>query len=142
MSKIHETKVVRNMMQPFFLACTFAWALIALGSANAEETNDALPAIAQTLATDDTVGNCVRTNRIRRTRILDDQTIILDMAGGDNLVMHLKYRCPQLSFHDFFSYEPTLGQLCAELDHIVTRAGFHCDIGSFSLYKDEDKAKS
>lgn len=94
------------------------------------------------IAADETVGNCVRTSRIRRTRILDDSTILLQMAGGDDLLMHLKYRCPQLSFHDFFSYEPTLGQLCAELDHIVTRAGFHCDIGSFSLYKPDDNIES
>ncbi|WP_348652140.1 DUF6491 family protein [Iodidimonas sp. MBR-55] len=75
---------------------------------------------------------CVSIDQISRSDIIDDQTILLKMLRGDDLLMHLKYSCPQLAFHDFFSYEPTMGQLCAEIDHIMTRAGFSCEIGSFS----------
>ncbi|GER01873.1 hypothetical protein JCM17845_24960 [Iodidimonas gelatinilytica] len=81
---------------------------------------------------EESVGNCVSTRQISATHILDDRKILLEMREGADIVMHLKYQCPQLKFHDYFSYESTLGQLCAELDQITTRAGFHCDIGGFS----------
>lgn len=82
-------------------------------------------------------GNCVRVRQIWRTRVLDDERVLLLMRGGPDLVMHLKHRCPQLAFHDFFSYEARLGQLCVQIDHIVTRAGFHCGIERFSVYQPE-----
>lgn len=86
-------------------------------------------------AGDDAVGNCVRVRDIRASKILDDRRVLLEMRSGPALVMMLKRPCPQLAFHDYFSYEARLGQLCAEIDHIVSRAGFMCDIGSFALHK-------
>lgn len=82
------------------------------------------------------VGNCIRVGDIRRSRVLDDRAILFDLAGGRRVLMRLKYRCPQLAFHGYFSYRATLGQLCAELDHIVTRAGNHCQIADFSIWRD------
>ncbi len=135
------------MIHPIVSVFALIGFLTAIGMVKASETNDILPTssvpvTAQADRADESIGHCVRTNRIRQTRILDDQTILLEMAGDSTLVMHLKHRCPQLSFHGFFSYEPTLGQLCAELDHIVTRAGFHCDISHFSLYEKDNETKS
>ncbi len=80
------------------------------------------------------VGNCIRVRQIRNTKVIDDSAVILEMAGGRTLLMRLKYPCPQLAFHDYFSYEATLGLLCAEIDHIVSRAGAHCQIGGFEIY--------
>lgn len=81
---------------------------------------------------DTDIGSCIRVNAIRRSHIVDDSTVLLEMRGNRLIRMTLVGRCPQLRFHDFFSYEPHLGQLCAELDKIVTRAGFHCPIAGFS----------
>lgn len=125
------------------VSLTIALPLLALITAMAvADTDKSATDSPLRLLAEESVGNCIRTSHIRRTRIVDDSTILLEMASGPDLLMHLKYSCPQLSFHDFFSYEPTLGQLCAELDHIVTRAGFHCDIGGFSLYKPDDDAET
>lgn len=81
------------------------------------------------------VGNCIRVGDIRRSRVLDDSSVLFDLAGGRRVLMRLKYPCPQLAFHGYFSYQATLGQLCTELDHIVTRAGNHCPIGDFSIWR-------
>jgi len=78
------------------------------------------------------IGNCVVVDRIDASRILDDETIRLDIAGGPPVMMHLARRCPQLRFHGFFTYEPTFGQLCAAIDSVVTRAGERCEIAGFS----------
>jgi len=84
------------------------------------------------------VGSCIRVNDIRTSHIVDDSTILLEMRGKRLILMHLTGRCPQLRFHDFFSYEARLGQLCAELDEVVTRAGFHCPIANFSALDPAD----
>jgi len=81
---------------------------------------------------DHEIGNCIVVSEIANSRILDDETIRLEMREGSAVLMHLDKRCPQLRFHDFFSYEPTLGQLCAAIDRIVTRAGGSCAIAAFS----------
>lgn len=86
-------------------------------------------------ADDGQVGNCIRVSDIRRSRVLDDESVLFDLAGGRRVLMRLKYSCPQLAFHGYFSYEATLGQLCAELDQIVTRAGNHCPIADFSTWR-------
>lgn len=78
------------------------------------------------------IGNCIAVSEITGSRILDDETILLEMGTGPDVLMHLEDPCPQLRFHDFFSYQPTLGQLCAAIDRIVTRAGASCEIGGFS----------
>ncbi len=89
------------------------------------------------------VGNCIRVRQIRDTKVIDDRSVILEMAEGRTLLMRLKYPCPQLAFHDYFSYEATLGLLCAEIDYIVSRAGAHCQIGGFEIYAPpEDDAGS
>ncbi|RMD88846.1 MAG: hypothetical protein D6807_04890 [Alphaproteobacteria bacterium] len=92
---------------------------------------------AATAEPEQAVGNCIRVRQIVRTHVVDDRTVLLEMTGGRTLAMRLKYACPQLAFHDYFSYEATLGLLCAEIDHIVTRAGAHCQIGAFAPYQPE-----
>ena len=76
--------------------------------------------------------DCVYVNRIRDADFPDDRTIVLRMRGGPDVRMNLMTRCPQLKFHGYFSYRPTLGKLCARFDRITTRSGFSCPIDSFS----------
>lgn len=114
------------------LAAAMTMTCLALTAATAQPAGDAAG------EDDADVGSCIRVNDIRRTHIVDDSTVLLEMRGDRLVLMHLAGRCPQLRFHDFFSYEPHLGQLCAELDHIVTRAGFHCPIAGFSALDPAD----
>jgi len=84
-------------------------------------------------AEEDGIGNCITVDDIVGNRILDDRTVRFEMRDGTPVLMHLEARCPQLRFHDYFSYKPVLGQLCATIDRIVTRAGASCAIAGFSL---------
>jgi len=82
------------------------------------------------------IGNCIRVERIRASTVLGDRRVRLAMQDAPDLVMRLERRCPQLAFHGFFTYEPTFGQICAAIDHIVTRAGEQCGIAGFSAAPD------
>ncbi|HMB73022.1 MAG TPA: hypothetical protein VKQ06_05585 [Gammaproteobacteria bacterium] len=55
---------------------------------------------------------CVRTRSIRRTKVIDDQTIAFFMRNGDVLINSLPNRCPQLAREDRFAYTARAGQLC------------------------------
>lgn len=56
--------------------------------------------------------NCVSLPRIDRTRIVDDNTIIFYMKGGDIYVNHLPRRCPGLRVADSYLYKTSLAELC------------------------------
>lgn len=116
----------------FLASLSFAALMLASAEARQEEGDRSV---------DEAIGNCVRVTSIRRTDILNDRTILLEMKSGPAILMHLKHACPQLAFHDYFRYEARLGQLCAEIDHIVSRAGFQCDIGGFSRAMPEKEAE-
>jgi Family of unknown function (DUF6491) len=56
--------------------------------------------------------NCVSINRIRSTKILNNQTIDFKMAGGKVYRNTLPSSCPGLVFEDRFSYRTSTSQLC------------------------------
>jgi len=117
-----------------YLIAGFAGAL-ALGAVDA--TGQELPSDQAAVTA---VGNCIRVARIRAMDVLDDRRIRLEMDGGPDILMRLERKCPQLRFHGFFTYEPTMGQICAAIDHIVTRAGAQCVIEGFSADTGEKSA--
>ena len=81
---------------------------------------------------------CLRVNRIRRTEIIDDQTIAFYQRGGGVFVNSLPRSCPQLKRSDRFMYEVRSGELC-EIDVITVlnrfggsfSRGFTCRLGMF-----------
>ena len=81
---------------------------------------------------------CLRVNRIRRTEIIDDQTIVFYQRGGGVFVNSLPRHCPQLKRNDRFMYEVRSGELC-EIDVITVldrfggsfSRGFTCRLGMF-----------
>ncbi len=56
--------------------------------------------------------NCVSLQSIKKTRIVDDQTIIFYMRGGDIFVNSLPRRCPGLKRAGSYSYATSLSRLC------------------------------
>ena len=110
-------------------AALWGWFAVAAAPESAAQDDSKAPG-----AGPPAVGNCIRVRQIRNTKVIDDSSVILEMTGGRTLLMRLKYPCPQLAFHDYFSYEAPLGLLCAEIDQIVSRAGAHCQIGGFEIY--------
>ena len=78
---------------------------------------------------------CVSTNRIRETRVIDDQTIDFVMIDGTIFRNTLPNRCPQRGFEERFTYTTSTGQLC-DLDVITVlysdgQRGASCGLGKF-----------
>jgi hypothetical protein len=74
---------------------------------------------------------CINVDRIRSTKVRDDETIAVRMAGGERLLIKLRQRCYGLSFDESFYYNVTPArQLCARLDMITARSGSRCLIDS------------
>ncbi len=90
--------------------------------------------------------NCVSLNRLDRTEVVDNQTILFHMKGKKTLVNNLPRRCPGLSFHKAFSYKTSIGRLCKQ-DVIRVFEGSHfgaaCMLGVFDPYiiQEEDQQK-
>ncbi len=75
--------------------------------------------------------NCLSLDEIGERRILSDRDILLRLADGTTALVRLKRACPQLLYHRSFRFEGRLGQVCAELDRVLTRAGMRCTIAGF-----------
>ena len=80
---------------------------------------------------------CISVNRIRRTKVIDDQTILFEMNGDAYLSNILDHACPGLGREGRFIHE-TQGRLC-DVDTITVleqwgtsfRDGFTCRLGKF-----------
>jgi hypothetical protein len=81
--------------------------------------------------------DCVSVNRIRRTEVIDDQTVLFEMNGDVYLSNILERECPGLDREKRFMHE-TYGRLC-DIDTITVleqwgssfRSGFTCGLGKF-----------
>ncbi len=81
---------------------------------------------------------CIRVRSIRRTEVVDDQTIIFFMRNRDIYVNTMPRDCPQLVREDRFAYEARGGNLC-DTDFITVlmqfgsrfEPGFTCRLGQF-----------
>jgi hypothetical protein len=106
-----------------------------------------------TYADDDATFNrtprdCVITQSIARTDILDDQTIIFYMRGKNIAYRnYLPKKCPGLKRWDRFGYHVTAGRLCSidlitVLENSIVGVGFDqgftCRLGDFHPLSPED----
>lgn len=83
---------------------------------------------------------CISISQIKRTRVVDDQTVLFYLSGGRVKKVSLAFRCSSLKFHNSFSYRSYTGRLCARVDGIIARSGAHCPIADISaISKDEAK---
>jgi hypothetical protein len=86
---------------------------------------------------DRTPVDCISVNRIRRTEVIDDQTVLFEMNGDVYLSNILERECPGLDREKRFIHE-TYGRLC-DVDTITVleqwgssfRDGFTCRLGKF-----------
>lgn len=98
---------------------------------------------------DDPIGRaperCITLNRVDRTEVIDDRTLIFHMRGGDIFLNHLARECPGLKREERFMYSPTGNRLC-DVDTVtvleqwgfgLTR-GFTCSLGEFHPISDTD----
>lgn len=91
---------------------------------------------------------CITLNRVERTEVIDDRTIIFHMRGGGLFLNHLDRECPGLKREERFMYSPTGNRLCS-IDTVtvleqwafgLTR-GFTCSLGMFHPISQADLAE-
>jgi hypothetical protein len=87
---------------------------------------------------DRTPEKCVGTNRIDRTKVIDDRTVIFYLRGGNIYQNILPRNCPGLERNNRFMYTPFGGRLCdtdtiTVLEQFAGRfdRGFTCPLGTF-----------
>jgi hypothetical protein len=86
---------------------------------------------------------CVDTYRIKETRIINNQSILFIMRGGERYINYLPVKCTGLVLADGFSYETSISKLCKQ-DSIKTLSpgsapGTTCLLGDFIPFKADMK---
>jgi len=101
--------------------------------------------LADDLQDEDYGERCISLKLIDRTEILDGQTILVYMRGGDIYRNRLRNRCPGLRDKRPIMYSTTASQLC-NLDRITVlydrgaglSPGASCSLGRFLPVSEED----
>lgn len=82
--------------------------------------------------------DCISTQRIRRTEVLNDREVLFYMSGAEIYLNRLAHRCSGLRMADAFSYEVRTTQLChVDVIRVVQnfggdiRPGIACGLGRF-----------
>lgn len=85
--------------------------------------------------------SCIEVVRIKETRILDDQTILFGMRGGEFYLNRLPVRCISLKIAGGFSYSTSIDKLCKQDTIKVVQPGSApgqtCSIGEFVEFKEK-----
>jgi hypothetical protein len=90
---------------------------------------------------------CIDRQRIRQSKVIDDQTIDFVMNNGQVMRNHLPNRCPGLGFERAFSYSTSINQLCnVDIITVVNQGGAvvrgaSCGLGQFQPVKPEAVAQ-
>lgn len=101
--------------------------------------------LADDLQDEDAGERCISLKLIDRTEVLDGQTILVYMRGGDIYRNRLRNRCPGLRDNRPIMYSTTASQLC-NLDRITVlynrgaelAPGVSCGLGRFLPVSEED----
>ena len=82
--------------------------------------------------------NCVNTQQIHSTKIINERTIDFKMAGGKTYRNVMAYSCPGLKFEEKFLYKTSTSQLCSvDIIHVLNnyggslQQGAGCGLGKF-----------
>jgi hypothetical protein len=85
--------------------------------------------------------NCIDISRIKETRVLDDQTILFGMRGGEFYLNRLPVKCVSLKIAGGFSYSTSIDKLCKQDTIKVVQQSsapsFTCSIGEFVEFKEK-----
>jgi len=116
---------------------THAMAVVLLAvSASAVAADSATPEVAEVDVENETGKRCIDLDRIKRTRVLDNERVLVTMYGGQQWTMLLRSSCRGLKFDGGFAYERRTHELCAGLDSIrLLRSGRFCHIEGFETYE-------
>ncbi len=121
--------MMKNALPLFALAGSLA---LAAGPASAKQDKDAWKAAKPS----GEPVSCIPLNRIRESRVRDDQTIDFYMHGSKVYRSTLPHSCPSLGFEKRFSYKTSLSELCStDIITVLTSPGISpgasCGLGQF-----------
>jgi len=90
---------------------------------------------------------CIEVDRIKETRVLDNQTILFEMRGGTFYINRLPIKCMGLMISGGFQYSTSDQKLCRQDSITViersSASGSTCPLGEFVQFKQKstlDKA--
>ena len=83
---------------------------------------------------------CIIMSEISSSVIESDIAIRVGLRNERVVHLYLDRGCPQLAFHQQFTFRATRGRLCVAEDYIVSRSGDFCRIEemAFSYPSDQD----
>ncbi|MBT5240003.1 MAG: hypothetical protein HN793_07430 [Rhodospirillaceae bacterium] len=86
------------------------------------------------------VDQCIPLSRIKRTKAVDNQTIVVEMRGQDGWrKMETASRCIGLKIEDSFSYSTSLTQLCkGDIIRVLGTGGARCGLSQITAISEED----
>jgi hypothetical protein len=97
---------------------------------------------------DDSAGGvkrCVSLHQIDRTKVVDDDTVLFFLKGGDVVRNDLLRRCPTLMSENTFMYRTSLEQLCnSDTITVLNDVGFGflpgatCGLGDFEPITEDE----
>ena len=86
--------------------------------------------------------NCIPVSRIRDIHFRDDQSAIVDIGSGKEVLMRLRRECRGIKTEGFM-YQPRGTRLCARHDYLtLVRSKRICHIASFEPYLEVEKPKA
>ena len=91
------------------------------------------------------VKRCVSLHQIDRTKVVDDDTVLFFLKGGDVVRNDLPRRCPTLMSENTFMYRTSLEQLCnSDTITVLNDVGFGflpgatCSLGEFEAITEDE----
>lgn len=88
----------------------------------------------------DLAPQCITLNNILASEVASGHEVHFELRDGSRLIATLARDCPQLKFHNRFTYDATGGRLCAGEGRVVARGGETCLISSFTQAPDAPDA--
>lgn len=120
-----------------FAVAAGALLFAAVAHADAPVARDAVAPTAPNTPAASNAEDCLMANRIRRTTVVDDRTVLFYVGQNQIYKNVLPYKCSLLRSYDTIVYKPTNNQLCsvdtiAPLDTSTPATVFaRCGLGTF-----------
>lgn len=81
-------------------------------------------------------GDCIESHRIRNIRFRDDETAIIQVTGGKQVLMTLERRCPGIRSRGFL-HQTRINRLCTSDSLRVIDTGSICMIRDFTPFLED-----
>ena len=133
---------MQRTIQQCLVAALFAWPVLLMAQDGDKATKERRDPFESRESE-----KCIQLQQIRRTEVIDDQTIAFYVSRQNAYVNSLPRVCPGLARNERFSYQVRFGRIC-DNDTITVlegfgtgmRRGFTCQLGSFYPVTQDDIA--